>query len=384
VSAPGAIVMGADYRGLGVVRSLGRRGVPVCVLRQPGENLAAVSRYAARKIARPDGDDDAQVAFLQGLGLDGWALFPTTDNDAGLVGRRHDELARTFTLTSPPWETVRWAYDKRLTFRLAEEAGIDQPRTAFDPHDPAIEFPAILKPAVKEGFNRLTVAKAWRVDSRAELFARWQEASSLVDPEILMVQELVPGGGETQFSYAALAVDGKPLAALTARRTRQYPADFGRASTYVETVDAPDLVEPSLRLLERIAFTGLVEVEFKRDPRDGRFKLLDVNPRVWGWHSLCGAAGVDFSWLLWRLVNGEEVPATAARAGVRWMRLTTDTPTALREVLRGRLGLGTYLRSLKRPRESAIFAADDPLPGLIEVPLLARLAIKRMAAGHGV
>ena len=64
-----------------------------------------------------------------------------------------------------------------------------------------------------------------------------------------MVQELVPGGGEAQFSYAALCRDGEPLAALTARRTRQYPADFGRASTYVETVEVPEVVEPSLRLL---------------------------------------------------------------------------------------------------------------------------------------
>src|SRR5206468_12194190 len=104
-------------------------------------------------------------------------------------------------------------------------------------------------------------------------------------------------------------------------------------------------------------------------PRDGRFKLLDMNPRVWGWHSLCGAAGVDFPWLLWRLVNGEPVPDTTVRHGVRWMRLTTDAPTAVREVLRGQLGLATYLRSLRRPREAAIFAADDPLPGLVELPL---------------
>lgn len=381
--APGALVMGADYRGLGVVRSLGRHGVRVAVLTQAAERLAGASRFATATIRRPDGDDDAQVAFLLGLGLDGWALVPTTDNDAALVGRRHAELARGFTLTSPPWIVVRWAYDKRLTHRLADEVGVDQPRTGYGP-DADVGFPAIVKPAVKESFNRLTAAKAWRVDTRAELAARWHEAAALMDERSLIAQELVPGGGESQFSYAALCRDGVPLAELTARRTRQYPADFGRASTYVETVDVPEVVAPSRRLLAHVGFTGLVEVEYKLDARDGRYKLLDINPRVWGWHTLCGAAGMDFSWLLWLFVNGERLPAAAARNGVGWLRLTTDLPTALGEMARGRLRVRTYLRSLRGPRESAIFSPDDPLPGLLEVPLMLQLLGKRLAAGHGV
>ena len=87
---------------------------------------------------------------------------------------------------------------------------------------------------------------------REELRACFDEAAELVDPAVLMVQELIPGGGATQLSYAALVRDGEPLAALTARRTRQYPADFGRASTYVETASVPDIVEPSTRFLRRI------------------------------------------------------------------------------------------------------------------------------------
>src|SRR5436190_21794691 len=106
-SPPGALVLGADYRGLGVVRSLGRRGVRVQVLKRPGETLAAHSRYAERARAVP-----ADLADLADE-LPGWALIPTTDEDAALVARRHDELAAVFTLTTAPWETLRWAYDKR-------------------------------------------------------------------------------------------------------------------------------------------------------------------------------------------------------------------------------------------------------------------------------
>lgn len=389
----GALVLGADYRGLGVVRSLGRHGVRVWVLKEAEEPLGAISRFAERSLAWPEGGADARVAFLVELAerhdLAGWALFPTADETAALLARHHEALAEWYTHTSPAWNSVRWAYDKRLTYELADRVGVPAPRTVRPLGADAaaivdIPFPAVLKPAIKDSFNPLTVAKAWRVDSREELAERYREAAALMDPATLMVQELIPGGGESQFSFASLCVEGEPLAYLTARRTRQYPADFGRASTFVETLDMPEIVEPSCRLLREIRFTGLIEVEYKRDPRDGVLKLLDMNPRVWGWHTLCGRAGVDFPHLLWLHVCGEPVPQTRPRAGVGWLRLTTDTPTAVKELLGGRLHPREYMRSLKRPRESAIFAWDDPLPGLLELPILAYVLYRRTLRGQGV
>jgi predicted ATP-grasp superfamily ATP-dependent carboligase len=377
-SPRGALVMGADYRALGVVRSLGRRGVPVWVLLERDEPLASLSRYAERRLMWPNGGAD-RVAFLCDLatshGLEGWVLIPSTDETAALVSLRHDELARHFTHTTPPWEVVRWAYDKRLTYALADRVGVARPKTARartlqEAVASELPYPLVLKPAIKKSKNALTIAKAWRVDDYADLAARFARASALVDPELLLVQELVPGGGEAQFSYAALCRDGVPLAALTARRTRQYPMDFGRASTFVETVDCPEVHDPSRRLLREIAYTGLIEIEYKRDPRDGVLKLLDMNPRVWGWHTLCTRAGVDFPWLLWLLVSSRELPPSRARAGVRWLRVATDTPAALGEVFARRLAIRDYARSLRRPHEAAIFAWDDPLPGLAELPVL--------------
>src|SRR5262249_51854285 len=158
-----------------------------------------------------------------------------------------------------------------------------------------------LKPAYRNSFNRFTAAKAWRIDDEGQLLAKFDEASSLVDPGSLMIQELIPGNGESQLSYTALCRDGLPIASLTAKRARQIPMDFGRASTFVETVEDPETSAAAARLLKALAYAGIVEVEFKRDPRDGKLKLLDINPRVWGWQSLCGAAGVDYPYLLWLL-----------------------------------------------------------------------------------
>ena len=391
----GALVLGADYRALGVVRSLGRRGVPVWVIRDGDDALAARSRYAQRRLDWPRSDANAQLTFVLGLakkGADGFALIPSGDETAAFVARHHDALSARYAVTVPPWATMRFAYDKRLTYPLARGLGLDVPWTAT-PRDRAdladlaareIRYPVVIKPAFKETFNRLTAAKAWRVDDRAALLRRYDEACALVAPETILVQELIPGGGEAQFSYAALCADGEPLAALTARRTRQYPADFGRASTYVETVDRPQIEAPARALLRELGWTGLVEVEFKHDARDGQDKLLDVNPRVWGWHTLCARAGVDFPHLLWRMACGEAVPPVTARPGVRWVRTTTDLPVVVREVLARRMSVRAYARSLRGPREGAIFARDDVRPAVSEVPQLVSILARRLAGGDAV
>jgi len=383
---PGAIVTGADYRGLGIVRSLGRWNIPVWVLCEGEEWLASTSRYAARSLAWRGSDEPARVDFLVNLakehGLTGWVLFPTTDGVVGLVARHHAALAEHFRLTTPPWETLCRLCNKRLLRELARDLGIDQPwcicpRSREELADLDCPFPAVVKPALREVSNPLTIQKIWRVEDRQSLRERYDEACALLPPEMILIQELVPGLGHTQFSYAALCLDGRPLVWLVARRTRQLPMDFGRFSTYVETVDEPGVIEPSVRLLRAVRYSGLVEVEFKRDPRDGKYKLLDVNPRVWGWHTLGDRAGVDFSYLLWRVGQGERVPEAHVGAGLRWRMTSRDLLVAALEIVRGRLSLRGYMRSFNGST-GPIFAPDDPLPGLLDLPLLGYRLGKRI------
>lgn len=373
----GALVIAEHFRGLAVVRSLGRQGVPVWTLESDFEFMGSASRYSRNSLRWPAGSELEQLDCLFSLAarhrLDGWTLFVTSDEPAMLVSRHHAALSTHFRLTIPPWDRLRWAYDKRLTYRLAAEIGVGHPRT-FYPKTPNellnldVAFPVILKPAFKKRLNRFTRDKAWRAADRQTLATRYAEAVELVGSDAVMVQELISGGGEAQFSYAALCADGITLASVTARRTRQYPVDFGRSSSFVETCDEPGLEEPARRLLAAMRYTGLVEVEFKYDQQDGRYKLLDVNPRPWTWQGLCAAAGVDFPYLLWRSIHGEDVPELRGRPGLRWVRLSTDVAAASSEIWRGRLSLRAYLRSLKGPLEFAAFAADDPVPALLRAP----------------
>src|SRR5439155_11840845 len=174
----GALVTGADYRALGVVRSLGRRRVPVWGLRSENDMLAATSRYACGTLSWPDGNEVERADFLASVakrhGLKGWVLFPTDDEAVGLVARHHASLSEYFRLTIPPWETLRWLCDKLLLHDLARDVGIDHPwticpRSREELSDLDCPFPVIVKPALRETSNSLTIRKAWWVEDRQSL-----------------------------------------------------------------------------------------------------------------------------------------------------------------------------------------------------------------------
>jgi len=131
----GALVLGGSIRGLSIARSLGRHGVPVWVTTTRNDRLATFSRYTQRTLPWIRGSQGEQAAYLLGLArkhhLDGWALFPTDDESAALLSRFRGELAARFRVTTPDWDVLRWAYDKRLTYQLAAKESIDHPWTLY-------------------------------------------------------------------------------------------------------------------------------------------------------------------------------------------------------------------------------------------------------------
>src|SRR5205814_1776939 len=163
-----------------------------------------------------------------------------------------------------------------------------------------------------------TKVKAWRVENRAELVSRFHEGAGLVPTGELMIQDLIPGGSEQQFGYCAFFKEGRALGAMMAQYKRQHPPQFGRSCTFVQSIELPIGEEISQRFLRAIDYYGLVEVEFKHDARDGTYKLLDVNARTWGYHTLGAIAGVDFPYMLFQDQLGKPVAAARAQAGKTW------------------------------------------------------------------
>jgi D-aspartate ligase len=286
-------------------------------------------------------------------------------------------------VTTGEWESVEWAWDKKKTYELADKLGIPVPQTfnvksANELASLYSRLPLAIKPAIKENFFYATGAKAWRANTAEELHRHYEKAAQQIKPDEILIQEIIPGDGREQFSYCAFFQKGIPYSTLTARRARQHPREFGRASSYVETVDLPVIEELSERFLKAINFHGLVEIEFKRDPRDGKYKLLDVNARTWGFHWIGSACGVDFSYLAFADQLGLNTKQTRAPAGVGWLRLLTDVPTAISDFAHGSLSIGAYLRSLRATRVDAVFNWSDPLPFLAEFMLLPYFIAKKL------
>jgi len=383
----GAVVVGGDYQGLGIVRSLGSRGIPICIV-DDEHSISGFSRYATHNVKVANlRDERAIVDGLIGIGkrlnLQGWILYPTREELVAAFSRNRALLGEWFRVPTPEWESVRWAWDKRNTYFLAKELGIPTPITSYPEdvgqlaHLDACQPPFVLKPAIKEHFIYATKAKAWCANDHSELKRLFLKASKLAGPGEIMVQEMIPGGGAQQFAYCAFFRNGEAIGKMVAQRWRQHPLQFGRASTYVETVDIPILEDLSERFLRAINYYGLVEVEYKLDPRDGQYKLLDVNARTWGYHSLGARAGVDFSYMLYADQVGLPVTRCKGQPGVGWMRTTTDLPAAFMALLARQLDLKSYFSTLKKCNVEAVFSHKDLLPGLAEVLLVPYLAIKR-------
>jgi D-aspartate ligase len=387
----GAVVVGGDYLGLGIVRSLGRRGVPICTV-DDERSIARFSRFATYGLRVADLRDEGQavqtVLDVGGrLGLEGWVLYPTREeNGGGLLPSPRPARA---ALPGPDARLEHRAVGvgQAEHLRLAQELAIPTPRTWYPQGREDLERidadpPFAVKPVIKEHFFYTTKAKAWRANTRSELAERFERAAALTGQGEVMVQELIPGDGHQQFAYCAFFKDGAGVGRMVARRRRQHPPEFGPASTFVETVDLPVLETYSERFLRAIGYYGLVEMEYKLDRRDGRYKLLDVNARAWGYHTLGQRAGVDFPFLQFADQLGEQVRACRASAGVRWIRLVTDVPTAAYEFAHRQLDRRGYLRSLADVHVEAVFSRDDPLPGLAEVALIPYLSFKR-GSSHG-
>jgi D-aspartate ligase len=374
--APVALILGGAHGSLAIARSLGRRGIDVALLTD--HRLAGFSRYVRREFFW-DGPGQADaLAHLLALAererLAGAVLFAGGDAELRFIAQNHDRLAALFRLTTPPWDIVQPMFDKRRMYAHAATIGIAAPlgyapRDRRDLDDMPCGFPLVLKPSERTTENAFTLAKAWRADDRASLVARYDEAAALVGANGIVLQELVPGGGEAQFSYAAVCERGMPVAELIACRRRQYPVEFGYTSTFVETVDCPEVMEAGRRFLASLDYTGIAEVEFKYDARDGRYKILDVNARIWSWAALGAAAGVDFPHVLWRLACGDKIEPAVKTREAAWMHVARDLVAAGHAMLAGRLTPAAYVRALRKPLALAALAADDPLPGFVELPL---------------
>jgi predicted ATP-grasp superfamily ATP-dependent carboligase len=396
-ASPGVVLLGGAHGALSAARSFGRKGIPVFLVTDD-HPLPKLSRYVTRRFGWPGTASpdivDWLLRFADAQGVRKWLLLPCGDPEVRLVAENVSRLRTVFDVASLDWATLQKICDKQQLAETATAAGVAVPKgyhlqSLEDPVLADIRFPVVLKPAMRLERNPFTVAKAWRADSGDEFIRLYRDAAGYVGRENVVVQELIPGGGEAQLSYVGAWLGGRPLAEMTARRSRQYPLEFSFSSTFVETVDNERVKAAANQLLAATGFEGLVEVEFKYDARDDAYKVLDVNPRTWSWLELCPFCGFDFAALLKDAMaeppQNQPTPKPDPQPGPRaWLHLSRDLVVALQLIRRGDLTPAGYLRSLGQRLTFAAFAWDDPLPGLLELPLTgARVMTRKFSVPRG-
>jgi len=349
--------------GLAAIRSLGRAGITVLALDHRTSPLGFRSRYAQPvRVPDPAADEDGFVAAVAEAGPG--VVFPTHDPPLNALARNKDRLDG-FLFPFPQWSRLEAIQDKRHQVETARGAGVDVPETAYPQSAAearaaaeAVGFPVLLKPQHPDGFKRLFGKQAFRCESSADVDRSYGNA----EPFGPMVQELVPGGDDELYSLGSyLRADGEPLGLFSGRKLKQVPPVIGTCRVG-EAVWVQDVVDAGLRLLRALEFHGISQVEFKRDPRDGRFKLMEVNPRLWQWHGLAAACGVDLPLIAYRDLTGEQV-APVSMNGTRRIWSIAVMP-------------GERPALPRLPYVDAVFARDDLKPGLVHAARVVRGAFR--------
>jgi predicted ATP-grasp superfamily ATP-dependent carboligase len=189
-----------------------------------------------------------------------------------------------------------------------------------------------------------------------------REYSRLAGPDQgLMVQEVITGP-ERDIAVAACAIGsrGQVLGVFTARKRRQFPYYYGSASCCTSEW-MPEIADLSLELLARMEFRGVCGTEFKRDSRNGRWILIEINPRPTLWFDLARVAGVNLIEAAYRELAGQPLPPLGRqRDGLEWRYLARDWVTCARYWMRRDADAPRLSEILRLPASEAIGSRLDP------------------------
>ena len=367
-----AVVLDLSLNGISMARTLGRAGVPVIAFDSGSKVRLGRTRYAdCRECPDPAVDEEGVVSLLidEAVKLgERPVLYAGSDDFVLCVSRHRASLQPYYRFLLPDPDLVEALMDKRATHRLALEHGVPVPRTWMtDETDieavaEEAQFPCILKPAASYRFRRTINEKAFLVRTRSELKEKYR---FLEKAGALMVQEWIPGADDAIYQIGFFIDEGGTLRARFAgRKLLQFPPTFGSGAVTVSE-SHPEVIALATRFVQRLNVVGLSNAEFKRDPRDGSFKLMEVDPRLWLWHDVARPAGVDLVSLYYHHLCGRpSAPILSQRDDIKWVYEVRAALAAWDEIRTRRLSVRRFMSYLRGERHYASFALDDPMPFL--------------------
>jgi len=352
---------GRSRASLAIVRSLGKRGIKVT----SGEAFVCssfYSKYTDKKLVYPAPDKQPDLflkRIIETIKNDMYDIIIPVRDDANLILSEHKKELSHFTkVPIADYDTLMKGRDKAQTLKIAMDNDIPCPQTYFIEDDSELKeimnelkFPAVIKPNRSSGSRGIKY-----VLSSKELAQAYSDVQNHYGEA--MVQEFIPQGGA--YGVSMLFNCGEPRAIFTHKRLREYP-NSGGPSTLRESVRFPEIEAYATTLLETLNWHGVAMVEFRVDPRDGKPKLMEINPRFWGSLQLAIYSRVDFPYLLYKMaIDGDVEPVFEYKTGikVRWFLLgdilwflgipKPNKLKALPEFLKFR-GMGYDVLSLRDP-----------------------------------
>lgn len=367
------------HGGLGIIRSLGRSGIPVYTFAEDHLTPAGTSRYLKGSFVWK-GRDLPKQEMLEALASAGKelrqpaVLIPTDDLGAILIAEESATLRQWFVFPDISAEVPRTLANKQMLDAMCRRLGVAcsktlVPTSLSDATEFAesVGFPLVVKPAAAWVKPRLKVSI---VRTRQQLIDIWHSVASSQNPQLL-IQEYIPRGEDWFFhGYCNGASDC--LAGFTGMKLRSFPPDAG-ITTLGRSVTNDVLLGQAENMLKAISYAGIVDIDYRFDPRDRRYKLLDFNPRIGAQFRLFeDENGMDVVTALYRDLTGQTVRRARQVDGRVLVVEPDDLRASMKYFWRGELSVSSWLRSFRGRKEFAWFRRDDPLPLLMAS---ARLAI---------
>lgn len=380
---PPAIVLCCSKAGLAVIRALGANAVPVIGVWYGDTRMAASSRFVKDncRSPHPDADASAFTDFLLSRAAEwpGGVLIPTDDASLLAVSKYKERLSGSYRVASEDWSVVRQLLEKLSTYELARQADVACPRVQkIESAEDAVAFarevgfPCLIKPSIGHKFFARFRAKMLFIHSVDELRRCMSDLGGYGDE--LMLSEYIPGDDTAGANYNSFFAANNPLCEFTAEKVRLKPQRIG-FPTVVKSRRNQEVIELGRKMLQAIGYRGFSCMEFKRDRRDGLYKLMEVNAR----HNFSGMlalkCGLNFPFLSYAAAIGAPLPTPSAEwsQGVYWIDEERDMKGLARSLRNSRAYLVPYLRK----HVFATFAASDPLPSLQQAVEAARFMARR-------
>jgi predicted ATP-grasp superfamily ATP-dependent carboligase len=383
---PDAILLGGDANALSAARSLGRLGVKVHVINESDSPLRS-SRYC-NWISMPHDctPQDSWTRFLLGSDsefLRGAVLLAFSDSALQLLADNRAALSHKFKLDNSDPAAQMALLNKLSTYESALAAGVPTPkfwiaqsRSQVISLRDSLVFPLIVKPLLAHRAKKQFGQKHAQVTNFAELL-RALDAENAAGVEVLMM-EIIPGPDDRLCSYYTyLDENGTPLFNFTKRIIRRYPVGMGPACYHI-TDWVPEIVEQSQRLFRHVGLRGLANVEFKKDERDGLYKLIECNARFTAANCLVAASGFDLSAFVYRRIVGlPQEPLKNFKRGLRLWDPAVDCLSFIQQWRQGDLGLAKWIGTLLHRQTFAYFAWSDPMPSISRGRKLIRMMLHK-------